>query len=282
MSREVNLYFTSPYIRSLTIMASRQPILTRYHCKEGILHIFFKGKWQKKWTILAGEKLFVYKNKSKGKKAKSVLDLRTIIALTCPVISDPESAPLPQKIPIHRGFAIRYNEGLGIPSVLTAFAFSFNECNEWVNCLRYNTSVAQQTTPLHGHKNSSFSSDRTSNSSTSAWSSQLSPISPKFSEAGFQNPQTGYNNNGALFNNNQTMMPRHYHLTNRQSGYDEDIIDDNAEYTNYKSNTQPRLTRSSSLYDFYEGSRSQSESITERCNNREDQFLLPPPYNPTY
>ena len=115
----------------------------RFTCKEGVLHVLIENKWKKKWIILSGSSLIIYKKKSKVRIPKLIFDLKKAIAISSPLVLDPECPPIPPKIPVFRGFAIRFNE-LAAQKIFAAFAFSHQDCLQWVQCVRFNTNSTQQ------------------------------------------------------------------------------------------------------------------------------------------
>ena len=126
-------------------MASSLNYLNNPHftCKEGILHVLIDNKWKKKWIILSGSSIIIYKKKSKVKVPKLIFDLKKAIAISSPLVVEPECPPIPPKVPVFRGFAIRFNE-LATQKIFAAFAFSHPDCLQWVHCVRFNTNSTQQ------------------------------------------------------------------------------------------------------------------------------------------
>ena len=115
----------------------------QFTCKEGLLHIYVNNRWKKKWIILSGSSLVIYKKKSKESVPKFVFDLTKAIAISSPLAVEPECPSLPPKIPFFRGFAIRFNETAN-KKIFAAFAFSHQDCLQWVQSVRFNTNSTQQ------------------------------------------------------------------------------------------------------------------------------------------
>ena len=242
---------------------------SNFTSKEGILHISFGDKWKKKWLILNGSSLIVYKNKSKERIPKLVFDLTKAIAISCPLVVEPECPSLPPKIPVIRGFAIRFNQ-FSDHRIFSAFAYSHFECLQWVQCLRINTNSSQQMSL-----------------STAIQYDQPFQTSSYGNEPDIPSAQVSRNSKLSLGNE-----PVHYPSFTIQKKDAEDPIyfQDycmmrNKDLESIEGNKKEKpirqsIVRSSSLIEL-SPQRVETEILMEKFS-QQAVFPVPPPYNPNY
>ena len=247
----------------------------RFTCKEGILHVLIKNRWKKKWIILSGSSLIIYKKKSKVRAPKFIFDLKKAIAISSPLDVGSECAPIPLKIPLFRGFGIRFNE-LAAQKIFAAFAFSHPECLQWVQSVRFNTNSTQQMvtipTPTLLDRSRTFVSYGDEPKRLCSTAEALTLIGTQGEITTFTYPSVTmhvcFSDKTPLESRDQIEVLPSNDLEVIKS--DEEII----------QNRQLRV-RSSSLIEISQLKKIEYECLFE-SKNIQKELPLPPPYNPNY
>lgn len=245
----------------------------QFTCKEGFLHIFINDRWKKKLIVLNGSSLVIYKKKSKESVPKSVFDLTKAIAISSPLAVEPECPFLPPKIPYFRGFSIRFNETAN-KKIFAAFAFSHQDCLQWVQSVRFNTNSTQLFSKSFPVKSTGFDHheliENEPNDTRTSISNSISSIHSSKNSENLAEPNltlqyyTNFPNETDIDNFNQSNFQP---IDIESSNYEADI---------YK--TKCIQLRSCSMSDISER-RIDCELFVESNN---ETIPLPPPYNPSY